>query len=66
MFELFEKVRIISKDLVGTIVDVRENNGKTKYIVESDEEGERPDGFGGIFPLFDCEEKDIEKVEENE
>ena len=63
MFELFEKVRIISKDLIGTIVDISETDGKTEYVVESDVKGKRPDGFGGIYSLFDCTEEDIEKVE---
>ena len=63
VFELFEKVRIISKDLIGTIVDISETDGKTKYVVESDVKGKRLDGFGGIYPLFDCTEEDIEKVE---
>lgn len=63
MFELFEKVRIISKDLIGTIVDISETDGKTEYVVESDVKGKRLDGFGGIYSLFDCTEEDIEKVE---
>ena len=36
MFELYEKVKIISKNLIGTIVDISEINGE-KYIIESNE-----------------------------
>ncbi len=65
MFELFEKVRIISKDLVGTIVDVGTLGGKVNYIVESDVEFEETDDNCDRFPLFFCTEEEIEKVDEN-
>lgn len=63
MFELFEKVYIKTKDLPGTIVDIDTINGKTIYTVESDIEGFRPDGYGGRFPLFDCTDSEISKIE---
>lgn len=63
MFELFERVRIISNNLIGTIVDIYEANGTTKYIVESDEEYPECADDDDRFPLFYCTEKDIEKVE---
>lgn len=63
MFELFEKVRVISQDLVGTIVDISEINGVTKYIVESDVEFEETDTNHDRFPLFYCTEEEFEKVD---
>ncbi len=63
MFELFEKVRIISQDLIGTIVDISEINGVTDYVVESDKEGPIPGGYGDRWPLFDCTEEELEKVD---
>ncbi len=62
MFELNDKVRIISKDLICTVVDVSTHDGKNIYIVESDVKGKRDDGYGGIYPLFDCFEEELEKI----
>ena len=64
MFKLYEKVKIISKNLIGTIVDISEINGEKNYVVESDEKGKRADGYGGIYPLFDCRESEIEKIDQ--
>lgn len=63
MFEMFDKVKIKSKDLIGTIVDIRESQNTVIYTVESDVKGKRSDGYGGIYPLFDCTEYEITKVE---
>lgn len=62
MLSMFDKVRILSKDLNGTIVDIRKSNNETIYTVESDTKGKRSDGYGGIFPLFDCKENEITKI----
>jgi len=62
MLNMFDKVRILSKDLNGTIVDIRKSNNETIYTVESDTKGKRSDGYGGIFPLFDCKENEIAKI----
>jgi len=59
MFALYDKVVIKSKNLAGTIVDIRNINAETIYTVESDVEGKREDGYGGLFPLFECKEEEI-------
>lgn len=61
MFELYEKVRIVSRDLIGTIIDISENNGITDYVVESDKECPISGGYGDRFPLFDCTEESLKK-----
>ncbi len=63
MFNMYDRVRIVSKDLIGTIVDERKSAGKTIYTVESDTKGKRSDGYGGVFPLFDCAENELEKCD---
>lgn len=62
MFNLYDKVIIKSKNLLGTIVDIVKKENETIITVESDVKGKREDGYGGIFPLFDCKEKDLEKI----
>lgn len=61
MFELFDKVRIKSKDIIGTIVDVSTIGGFPKYVIESDVP-DLSDGYGGKWKLFDCTENEIEKI----
>lgn len=61
MFNLFEKVKIKSKNLIGTIVDI--SNDANLITVESDTEYfNDPDGYGERWPLFNCEENDLEKI----
>ncbi len=62
MFNLYDKVIIKSKNLPGTIVDIVTKGDEKMITVESDIKGRREDGYGGVFPLFDCEEKDLEKL----
>lgn len=62
MLNMYDKVRILSKDLIGTIVDIRKSGNETIYTVESDTKGKRSDGYGGVFPLFDCKENEIVKA----
>ncbi|MCM1055548.1 MAG: hypothetical protein NC394_08505 [Bacteroides sp.] len=62
MIKLFEKVKIKSENLIGTVVDISNKNGKMVFIVESDTEGEIEGRSGGIFPLYDCSEDEIEKI----
>lgn len=62
MINLFDKVLIKSENLIGTVVDIRDSSGKTVFTVESDTEGEIDGRDGGIFPLFDCLESEIESV----
>ena len=61
MFELCDKVKIRSNDIVGTIVDISNIDGHNIYIVESDV-ANALGGYGGVWKLFDCYEDDIEKV----
>lgn len=62
MINLFDKVMIKSENLIGTVVDIRYSDGKTIFTVESDVEGEIKGRDGGIFPLFDCLENEIESA----
>lgn len=62
MFELYEKVRIKKNGYIGTIVDISESNGEKTYVVESDIKGKRDDGYGGDYPLYWCNENEIEQM----
>ena len=61
MFELFDQVKIISKNKTGTIVDIRETADGTIFEVESNVKGLDNDGYGGIWPIYTCKEHEIEK-----
>ena len=61
MFELYDKVRIKKEMITGIIVDISNIDGNPVYTVESDSEG-LTKGYGGKWKLFDCHEKDIEKI----
>ena len=61
MFELYEKVRIKSNMVIGTIVDISNINGRLNYVVESDEKN-FSEGYGGSWKLFDCNKDEIEKI----
>lgn len=61
MIKLFEKVKIKSKNLIGTIVDIRNSDGKTIFMVESDTPNVEG-GYGGEWKLFDCLEEEIEEI----
>lgn len=63
MFNLYDKVRIKSKNISGIIVDIVEISNTKTITVESDIKGNRDDGYGGIYPLFDCGENDLEKID---
>lgn len=63
MFNEFEKVRIIETGIIGTIVDKHKSNGKTVYVVESDEEFPKVAGYGKSWPLYDCTEQEIETAQ---
>ena len=66
MFEEFEHVRIISRNLPGIIVDKRITNGTAWYMVESDIPGPMEGGYGDLWPLFDCTDADLERIPENQ
>lgn len=58
-----DKVRIRKTGLVCTVVDVRPSAGQqTAYTVESDTQN-AAGGYGGIWPLFDCAEDELESAE---
>ncbi len=64
MFSLNDKVIIIKNGLVGTVVDVSEDDGVIQYIVESDtpySEG----GYGGKWKLFDCCAEELAQVDDS-
>ena len=62
MFNLYDNVLIKTKNLIGTIVDIRKFGEDTIFTVESNIKGSRADGFGGIWPLFDCKEDELSKA----
>ncbi len=59
MFSLYDKVLIKSKNVEGTIIDIVKNKNNTKITVESNVKGKHSDGYGGVFPIFDCVEEDL-------
>lgn len=59
LFELYENVLIKAKNISGTIVDIINDGEERIYTVESNVKGEYDDGYGGIWPLFNCKENDI-------
>ncbi|MCH5206565.1 MAG: hypothetical protein J1F09_06395 [Oscillospiraceae bacterium] len=64
MFSMNDKVRILKNDLIGTVVDISEEDGETRYIVESDtpfSEG----GYGGKWKLFDCCGEELARVDDS-
>ena len=61
MFELYDKVRIKSNMVIGTIVDISNINGRLNYVVESDSKNVSG-GYGGDWKLFDCSKDEIEKI----
>ena len=61
MFKLYEKVKIKSNGIIGTIVDISIIDKNANYVVESDEK-DVSDGYGGKWKLFDCSEEEIESI----
>ena len=62
MFDLFEKVLIKEKNIPGTIVDITTIKGKKVITVESDVEGKQENGYGDRFPLFECCESELQRL----
>ena len=62
MFKLYDDVIIKDKHISGIIIDIIETQKGTVFTVESNNKGKREDGYGGIYPLFDCSENEIEKM----
>lgn len=67
MFEEFEQVKILSTGEIGTIVDKVIIDGQARYVVESDTY-DNPSGkpYGGTWPLYDCVDADLARVQESE
>lgn len=61
MFDLYDKVRIITSGIIGTIIDISNVNGQLNYVVESNTKN-CDKGYGGCWKLFDCSENKIEKA----
>lgn len=59
----FDKVKIKSSGIVGTVVDIHTTNGEKVFVVESDQKGV-PGGYGSwdSWKLFDCEEDELERL----
>ena len=63
-FKLWEHVKIKKNGVIGEIIDISHNVYGKVYIVESDTKGEREDSdYPGEWPLYDCTEDDIERIE---
>ena len=62
MFELYDKVIIKSKNIIGTIIDIVKNENETTITVESDTKGKRTDGYGGEYPIFNCKEEELKMI----
>ena len=60
MFSLYDNVIIKSKNISGILVDIRNTEQGAVFSVESNVRGNRMDGYGGIWPIFDCLENDLE------
>lgn len=52
MIEEYDRVTIKAEKVGGIVVDIRNVDGKPRYLVETDETSE----------LVDCAENDLEKV----
>ena len=61
---MFEKVYVKEYGIVGTILEImKDRDGKTYYIVESDVEGPIPGlDCDWRFPTIDCYTTEIEKI----
>jgi hypothetical protein len=59
---MYEKVRIKSTGITGTVVDIFKSDKKSIYTVESDTEN-TPGGYGGKWKLYECEEKELEFID---
>ena len=57
----YDKVRIKSTGIIGTIVSITSSDAEKVYTVESDTP-DLTDGYGGKWRLFDCREAEIESV----
>lgn len=66
MFKEYERVRIKRNGVTGVIVDKSVRDGKVYYVIESDKEGPIDGGYGDLWPLFDCEEGELQSLSVNE
>ena len=68
VFHDLDRVRIKAKGIVGDIIDVyRGDDGRTRYLVEADDEGpiDDPDAWNDVrFPQFNCDEEELELLQE--
>ena len=60
MFNIYDKVFIISNKVNGVIIDIFEADGETIFTVESNIESS--DEYGTLYPLFYCKKNEIKKV----
>lgn len=57
MISMYEKVKIRSSGIVGTVVDTYEKHGTKMYIVESDVAN-----ADGGYNLIDCRAEELARV----
>lgn len=64
-FNLFDRVRIDDKDVVGDIVDISaDKDGNPIYTVQSSKRGyvNDPEAYNGDYPLYDCRVDQLTKI----
>ena len=59
MLELYSKVFVNDKKIIGTIIDIEKVDNELIYTVESDKNTE--DKFGTLYPLLYCKENEIKE-----
>ena len=64
VFNLYEEVRIVNKNVIGHIVDIYNERGQTVYTIQSSKPGcvDDPDAYPGEYPLYDCTEDQLELI----
>lgn len=64
-FQLFDKVRIKDKNVIGMIVDIYDgDDGQPVYTVERQKRRyvNDPAAYSGDFPLYDCREERLTRL----
>jgi hypothetical protein len=65
MFDLYDRVRIVDKGVIGEIIDIyRGRDGNVYYTVEDLTEGPSsdPDAFNLRFPQYECTAEQLERI----
>lgn len=66
MFDEYNHVLIVDKNISGIIVDIYTGaDGLVYYTVQSDKAGyvDDPDAYPGLYPLYDCTASRLRLIE---